>query len=1204
MKRKVKNGFYAGICCGLVMFASIPHAAFALPMTIQAEGTGEIQKEISYLPNARMEEVPPSLLEEENPSADLEESPRANGIEYRIGSDTDWQDLLSGAMDSNWTGGSYTGVENVTIILDGNVITDQNLINLTQDNITFTLDLNGNSFQVNESTGSMLTVKSIDAVTGMGKSANTFILCNGTMAATGINTVHTIKNLDIQNIDFVDMNTDAVSGSHSTACVIQNCTFSHIQGGNLNTAIDTSYSGTSGLAVQISNITISGFQNGIDCSYNSGTELKNITVSGANIGFDLSSSRNSKVVNTVLTGNKASDSWGIVCTSMTSSINLQDFLQNGLSDFSQVTISDFDSGIRTTGAGILSFDNCKITNVNQGLNSQGGSTHFNVRDSILTANSSIAEGSYSGDSYGIYAATTGFVCVNTEVTGFKIGAYNSSSASTVANCTFDNLEYNIDAFSGGIYNSVLKNADVGFHINGATAVIVDTEIIGKNTTGSTGILASAASAVVHVMGTASFAPDGLNSNLDTLINYVKSQYPDASHHDMIVSGYDTGLQCNGNQIQIADIEVENCNTGMKGTTFWGYIPGGVKQFSNNYIHDCEYGVDCDSFNLQSNLFIYNCDQTGMQIHNQLTTPHLLEIYSCKDGLIFDGNVLTGLHLRIHDNDGNGLAYTGNKSSAMINCSMEIYNNGGWNVCGNDIPMFHLAFDGNNEFTCRLENGGLGNMNINLKGASGTNFMLTSSLLKSGAGVYYVYPGKEICIGPHSDPSWTDGTDWLEGCMVFDIENYTEGAVAAYVPEGNIRTVLDQQNDTWNFVRTHFFAAKEGWVIRYDESAAPGTTGMPLVFVEGCNVTYDYETNGGTSMSENYAKMTYQDGDAVDLSLTASRPGYEFIGWNTDPDAHEAISALTVQKKDITLYAIYRKTVTFTYHTYDPALDYTQSGYIFNKEALPYADQAGSQMANALSYADRVPQSVYNYAGYSYDGRDTTALFRDGEILSAEKTDIYCVYTMNGELRYLGPDGTLNDQQKIEAFYTILDTLPYQFSYVLKSFQAEKGYVFGGWRAADGMIYAPGSIYVTTLTSAELQAEVNAIMVSALVVSPKHSTIGTGDTLQMSVSILPEDALNPTVTWTTSDASIASIDENGLVTAHAEGTVTITASANDGSGCSDTAVVVVVKEKEGTTSLTPKTGDNVPILPVLLLGCLALLSVGYECLEIRKRYRKK
>jgi uncharacterized protein YjdB len=63
------------------------------------------------------------------------------------------------------------------------------------------------------------------------------------------------------------------------------------------------------------------------------------------------------------------------------------------------------------------------------------------------------------------------------------------------------------------------------------------------------------------------------------------------------------------------------------------------------------------------------------------------------------------------------------------------------------------------------------------------------------------------------------------------------------------------------------------------------------------------------------------------------------------------------------------------------------------------------------------------------------------------------------------------------------------------------------------------------------------------------------TLKLTESVLPADATDKTVTWTTSDATKATVAADGTVTAVANGTVIITATANDGS------------TKTGTISLT-------------------------------------
>ncbi|OFX21053.1 MAG: hypothetical protein A2033_10530 [Bacteroidetes bacterium GWA2_31_9] len=64
-----------------------------------------------------------------------------------------------------------------------------------------------------------------------------------------------------------------------------------------------------------------------------------------------------------------------------------------------------------------------------------------------------------------------------------------------------------------------------------------------------------------------------------------------------------------------------------------------------------------------------------------------------------------------------------------------------------------------------------------------------------------------------------------------------------------------------------------------------------------------------------------------------------------------------------------------------------------------------------------------------------------------------------------------------------------------------------------------------------------------------TTISTaGGTLQMSATVLPVDATNSTITWSVIDGTgHATISTSGLVTAVLTGTVTVRATANDGSG---------------------------------------------------------
>ena len=52
------------------------------------------------------------------------------------------------------------------------------------------------------------------------------------------------------------------------------------------------------------------------------------------------------------------------------------------------------------------------------------------------------------------------------------------------------------------------------------------------------------------------------------------------------------------------------------------------------------------------------------------------------------------------------------------------------------------------------------------------------------------------------------------------------------------------------------------------------------------------------------------------------------------------------------------------------------------------------------------------------------------------------------------------------------------------------------------------------------------------------------TFQLTATVLPEDASYQTVKWYSSDEEVATVDENGLVTAKKAGTVTITVITDD------------------------------------------------------------
>ena len=72
-----------------------------------------------------------------------------------------------------------------------------------------------------------------------------------------------------------------------------------------------------------------------------------------------------------------------------------------------------------------------------------------------------------------------------------------------------------------------------------------------------------------------------------------------------------------------------------------------------------------------------------------------------------------------------------------------------------------------------------------------------------------------------------------------------------------------------------------------------------------------------------------------------------------------------------------------------------------------------------------------------------------------------------------------------------------------------------------------------------------VRASAIELSESEKTVFVGDTFTITATVKPDNAWNRTVTWSSSDPSIATVDENGTVTAIAEGEAIITAESADG-----------------------------------------------------------
>ncbi len=84
-------------------------------------------------------------------------------------------------------------------------------------------------------------------------------------------------------------------------------------------------------------------------------------------------------------------------------------------------------------------------------------------------------------------------------------------------------------------------------------------------------------------------------------------------------------------------------------------------------------------------------------------------------------------------------------------------------------------------------------------------------------------------------------------------------------------------------------------------------------------------------------------------------------------------------------------------------------------------------------------------------------------------------------------------------------------------------------------------------------------ITSIRLNKSSAALAAGDTLALTASIYPNDATDPRYSWSSTNPSVAGVNENGVVTALAKGEAEIKAEASDGSGVTASCTISVTTE---------------------------------------------
>ncbi|MGN0804197.1 MAG: Ig-like domain-containing protein [Candidatus Coproplasma sp.] len=158
--------------------------------------------------------------------------------------------------------------------------------------------------------------------------------------------------------------------------------------------------------------------------------------------------------------------------------------------------------------------------------------------------------------------------------------------------------------------------------------------------------------------------------------------------------------------------------------------------------------------------------------------------------------------------------------------------------------------------------------------------------------------------------------------------------------------------------------------------------------------------------------------------------------------------------------------------------------------------------------------------------------------------------------------------------------------------------------ANGKVTAVGTGSVTITATADDATSVTAtctitvkdeiVKVTGIALNYSNEKLNVGDTLQLIVTVTPDNAEDKSVTWTTSNSAIATVSTDGLVTVVGEGSVVITATSNINSSATATCTITAsyvrytVTYKDGST-----TKDTQSVISGQKTTAISLTKDGYS-----------
>ena len=349
----------------------------------------------------------------------------------------------------------------------------------------------------------------------------------------------------------------------------------------------------------------------------------------------------------------------------------------------------------------------------------------------------------------------------------------------------------------------------------------------------------------------------------------------------------------------------------------------------------------------------------------------------------------------------------------------------------------------------------------------------------------------------------------------------------------------------------------------------GTTAVSIVLKSGNNITItgtDISINGpGTAIVLVYRnERLYMDFEIiVTKNITASATGYDGSYDGNDHgvsvDVSIPASGATVKygtrngAYDLTESLKYKDAGNYTVYYQVTADDYnTKTGSAQVKISKVTPSITALPTASAITYGQTLANSTLTGGTASVPGTFAWKTSSTSPTVNDSNSTAYpVVFTPNDATNYNSVETAVKlpvnpADPEIPTGLTAFD------GQTLDAITLPDGWA---WDDPSTNVGAPGTkSFPASYTkinnnynnmNTDLEVVVNAVPATGVMVVPSTLNVFVSETKALTATVIPDNATNKTVSWSSSDEAVATVDQDGKVTGVGAGETTITATAEDG-----------------------------------------------------------